>query len=124
MIQQMNSSLPAKRILLSELLKMQEPHYVGRDDRKYLLEKPEIELIESILKNHGVADIKLPLLLIGDASMEQSTWRIEGETECMVIMEILGRKPSERKDKIFLYAAHMSIIRRKLPTTTALMFLP
>ncbi len=124
MIQQMNAGLPAKRMLLSELLEMSEPHYVGGDGREYVLERKELETIRGILDKKGLRDVKLPIILIADASMEQSTWRVEGETECEVMMDVIGRNPPHPKERLFLYAAHLSVIRRRLPTTTVLMFLP
>lgn len=124
LIQQLNSNLPRKRRPLSKLLEMPDPHYEGYDGREYVLEKEELELLKEALEAHGLRDVELPIVIMTDTSQEHSAWRVEGETECLVILHILGRESARPRDRLFLYAAHLSMIRRKLPTTTVPMFVP
>lgn len=124
LVQQMNSSLPRKKRLLSELLRTPDPHYEGRDGREYVLQKGELKLLRAVLDARGLRAVELPIVLLTDTSLENSAWRVEGESECEAILAILGRDNATRKDKLFLYPAHLSIVRRKLPTTTVPMFIP
>lgn len=123
-IRQMNAHLPSKRIWLRDLLQMRNPHYMGRDKREYVLDRNELELIKEIVDSHMLGDVKLPIMLWSEAGQGQAMWRVEGETEVAIIQHILGRSRSEPRDKLFLYFAHLSIVRRRLPTTTIPVFTP
>ncbi len=124
LVQQLNSGLPRKRRLLSDLLKMPDPHYEGRDERRYVLDRRELELLREVVEDQGLRELEVPIVLMTDTSQEQSAWRVEDETECAVMMQILGRKMVRPTDRLVLYAAHLSVVRRKLPTTTVPMFIP
>jgi len=123
LISQMNVSSPRKRIWLSELLKNDRPHYEGRDGRKYHIDKSELLLIRETLDRLGILDIKIPIVLFADPSADQPAWRIEAEDDSRVISEMIEHR-FVREGRLTLYAAHMSILRRKLPTTTVCVFLP
>jgi uncharacterized protein (UPF0216 family) len=124
LIQQMNSRMPSKRFWLSELMSAAEPHYVGKDGSRFELDRQELALIHQALAVVGERDVKLPLILIGDASQSESVWRAEGSAECAVLSHILGKPLGSERDKMFLYAPHLAVLRRKLPTTTTCIFLP
>jgi len=121
-LEQMNTALPGRRIWLSELLEMEEPSYKGRDGNDYVMDRQELLLIKEALNTSGLRDVKLPILLFTDTSQEQSAWRVEGTEECAVISHILGRSGQSIRDPAFLYLAHMTVIRRRLATTTASVF--
>ncbi len=119
LLEHMNITLPANRERLSELLESKEPSYVGRDGSRFVLDPDELALVRNVLIDSGLVDMKLPILIFADASHEQSTWRVEGREECTVIAKILDR---EVREPLYLYLAHMAVIRRKLPTTTVSVF--
>ncbi|HEX9908575.1 MAG TPA: DUF61 family protein [Thermoplasmata archaeon] len=124
LLQHMNSQIPSKRDKLSNLLRSQEPHYFGRNGARYEISRDELTTIERLLKQAGHRDIRLPIILFADASQSQSVWRVEGEEECAVVLQVLDREAAESRTTLFLYAPHLSLIRRTLPTTTACMFVP
>ena len=124
LLQHMNSQVPSRRIRLSELLLAAEPHYVGRDESEYAISKQEIGLIKESLSLLRIGDISLPILLMADPGNEQSAWKVEGETECALVLHLLSKDSPEMKDKIFLYAPHVATLRRLLPTATVCIFLP
>lgn len=124
LLEHMNSQVPSKRMRLSELLAMPEPHYVGRDGSEYAISKEELRLTKDSLDLLGIEDIKLPIVIIADSSQDQSAWRVEGETECALILHLLGKSNPERKDRIFLYAPHIATLRRMVPTVTVCMLVP
>lgn len=124
LLQHMNQQVPSRRIWLSALMDLKEPSYTARDGTEYLFDREELEALQRLLKVLGQGDLKLPILLIADPSQEHSAWRVEGETECAVVSRLLDKQEGESKDKMYLYAPHMAVVRKKLPTTTVCMFLP
>ena len=123
LIVQMNTALPSKRIWLSELVEKEEASYRGRDGREYVIEREELLVIRGILERAGLRDVRIPIPLFADSGQEQSAWRVEGPEECAIIAHVLGRDVRQTRDPTYLYLAHMSIIRRMLPTTTVAVFL-
>ena len=123
-IQQMNAHLPSRRIWLRDLLEMADPHYTSRDKRQFILAREELELIKEIIDSHGLGDVKLPIMLWSEAGQDQAMWRVEGEIEVAIIQHVLDRNRQEPRDKLFLYFAHLSIVRRRLPTTAIPVFTP
>jgi len=124
LIQQMNRHAPARRVLLSELAEMKDPGYSDREGRFYSIGKDELALVRKALEGRGHRDVKLPIVLVADASLSQSAWRVEGRTECAVVSAVLDRVVPEPGDRMMLYPAHMAVLRRKLPTATTQIFLP
>ncbi len=123
LLAQMNSHVPSRRSWLSELLSMREPSVRGRDGRDYVIHRSELEKVKAILLEHGLSDIKLPILLMADTTMSNPMWRIEGREECSVIAHILGRAQAEPPDRLILYTPHISIVIRELPTAATCMYL-
>ena len=124
LLQQMNAHLPSKRIRLSELLMSKEPSYADREGRKYVLREDELTKIQSIVRERGLGDIKLPIVIFAESSHERSVWRIEGRDECGVIAAVLARPPDPEVQRLFLYAPHLALLRKELPTTTVCMVGP
>lgn len=124
LLQHMNNQVPSRRPKLSELLAMAEPHYVGRDGAEYLVSKEELRSVRAALDHLGIGDIRLPLILMADSSQQQSSWRVEGEVECALVLHLLGKANPERKDRVFLYVPLVAELRRIVPTTTVCMFMP
>lgn len=118
----MNAHLPSKRIRLRDLLQMAAPHYTSRDKQEYVLDRKELELIKGIVDSHSLGDVKLPIMLWSETGQDHAMWRVEGETEVAIIQQILDRERSGPRDKMFLYFAHLSIVRKMLPTTTVPVF--
>lgn len=124
LLEHMNRQCPSRQRRLSELLQMPEPAYVGRDGREYAISKEELILMKNSLDILGISDIRLPILIAADSSHEQSVWRVEGEAECALVLHLLEKESTERKEKIFLYAPHMAALRRRVPTATVCILMP
>jgi len=105
-------------------LEMSEPSYQGRDGQRYSIAKDELRLISDIAAELGLLEIRLPIVLMADASHEQSVWRVEGQAECAVVSRVIGRAGTEGRERMFLYAPHVAALRRRLPTATACVFVP
>ena len=124
LLQQMNRQAPSKRYRVSELLTMPEPCYIGKDGHDYSFSVVELRIIKDALDSLGLNDVRLPIVMLADSSHEQSVWRVEGETECALVSHLIGKELKEKTDKIFLYAPHVAILRRRVPTCTVCLFIP
>jgi uncharacterized protein (UPF0216 family) len=124
LLQHMNSMTPSRRLSLRELASSREPRYTGRDGREYAMSRDELDRITEALRRRGLYDVRLPILVMAEASHEQPVWKVEGEEECAVVSEVLGRQEEESRSKMHLYAPHMAQLRRELPTTTVCLYMP
>ena len=124
LLEQMNAHVPLRRRRLSELLQMDEPSYTDRNGRELSIDRTELELMKGLLDDCGLSDVKLPIVLIADAGQSQSTWRVEGKSECSLVSAVLGGKGRARSEKLFLYGPHVVELRRRLPTATTCIFVP
>ena len=119
----MNRHLPEARRSLLELEKEDDPRYVGKDGRRYRLDKKEIEFISSVLGPYEKGRLRLPILIMTDPGIGEGAWRVEGKVEVTVIAAVLGIEP-ETEERVRFYYPHLNDLRRKLPTTTTVMFMP
>lgn len=124
LLEHMNSHVPAKRRLLSELIEMAEPCYLDRTGREMTISREELLIIQRMLPQLNLRDIKLPIVLFADASMPYPTWKVEGEDECELLSKLLGRARVPGSGPMYLYPVHLAELRRKLPTTTTCVFVP
>jgi len=124
LLQQMNRQAPSKRFRVSELLKMSEPSYVGKDGHNYSFSVDELRIVKDSLDSLGLDDVRLPIVLLADSSHEHSVWRVEGEIECALVCQLIGREFKEKRDRLFLYAPHVAMLRRRVPTCTVCLFMP
>jgi len=122
LLEQMNTALPSKRIPLNELLEKDEPSYKGRDGRDYSIDRRELVLMKKALEESGMPDVRVPIMLFTDTTLDQSAWRVEGAEECAVIAYVLGRNTRQVRSPMYLYLAHMAVVRRTLPTGTVSVF--
>ncbi|HID47425.1 MAG TPA: DUF61 family protein [Methanothermococcus okinawensis] len=109
-----------KRKTLRELLKEEKP-YVIINGRRHRIKKRELRLLRELTDN---LDLKIPIVLEIDASLESGTVKISGPEEVKVISKILGREinPFSKEDTLYIYKPEVRIVRRHLPTTTVYLF--
>ena len=109
---------------MSELITSEDPHYLGKDGSRFELDDLELRAVTKALSEIGERDVRLPILLIGDASQSGSMWKVEGSVECALISSILGRPLGSDRERMFLYAPHLIALRKRMPTTTTCIFMP
>jgi len=124
LLQHLNAQAPSKRPTLSELEAMSEPVYIGRDGKEYIISREELRTVRGALDLLGIRDLKLPIVVLADSSFEQSSWRVEGELECALVLRLLGKINQDSSDRVFLYAPHVAALRRLLPTSTVILLMP
>ncbi|MBW9222989.1 DUF61 family protein [Methanothermococcus sp. SCGC AD-155-E23] len=109
-----------RRKTLRELLEEEKPHVII-NGRRHRIKKRELNLLKELSDS---LDLKIPIVLEVDASLESGTVRISGREEVKVISKILGRElnPFTEEDTLYIYKPELRIVRRHLPTTTIYLF--
>ena len=109
-----------KRKTLRELLAEEKP-YIIINGKRHRIKKRELYLLKELCDN---LDLKIPIVLEIDASLESGTVKISGYEEVKVISKILGRdiNPFSRERTLYIYKPELRIVRKHLPTTTVYFF--
>jgi len=109
-----------RRKTLRELLEEEKP-YVVINGRRHRIKRRELYLLKDLTDN---LDLRIPIVLEIDASLESGTVKISGSEEVKVISKILGRdiNPFSEEDTLYIYKPELRIVRRHLPTTTVYIF--
>lgn len=123
LIASMNRHLPSSRRRLSDLLSEEEPAYTGRDGITYHLSREELELVASCLEAWERSGLKIPILIMTDTSYGEGAWRISGRLEVKVVSRLIGKEP-DSEEEMRLFYPHLHELRRLLPSTTTVLYLP
>ncbi|HIP16791.1 MAG TPA: DUF61 family protein [Methanothermococcus okinawensis] len=109
-----------KRKTLRELLSEDKPHVII-NGKRHRIKKKELNLINELTPTK---DLKIPILLEIDASLESGTVKINGHAEINLISKILNREINlfTEEPSIYIYKPELKILRRQLPTTTTYIF--
>ncbi len=116
-----NLHLPYKKRSLDELLKEEFPHVVLRDGSVHYFKRKELELLASLVPREKWGELYLPILLEVSPEYGEGAIVVRGEIESMVISRILDLD-WDRNSELVIYRPQVSILRRKLPTTTQYVF--
>ncbi|MBE8538807.1 DUF61 family protein [Geoglobus acetivorans] len=123
LVETINRHLPEKRKSLKALLEMDSPEIRGRDGIDYYIEREELEFIASYVDEFEQDRFMIPIIL------EMAS--IGGE----YVIYVRDRRHAEFIEKAFgfdryvdntmmLYSYEMQRIRKKLKTTSQVMFRP
>ncbi|WP_292461241.1 DUF61 family protein [Methanothermococcus sp.] len=109
-----------KRKTLKELLKEEKPHVII-NGKRHRIKKRELDLLKELNVDEN---LKIPIVLEIDASLECGTVKIEGHEEVKVVSKILGKEINLFNEEkiIYIYKPELRILRRELPTTTTYLF--
>lgn len=122
-VSSMNTHLPAQKRSLAELLADEDPAYMGKDGHRYCVDRAELEYLASIVPEVDRGKVRLPILVMTDTGADSGAWKVTGRVEAKLVAMILKRDP-DAEDMVLFYYPHLHELRRKLPTTTSVMFLP
>jgi uncharacterized protein (UPF0216 family) len=122
-ITSMNRHLPAKKKALADLLLEKEPFYEGKDGNCYKLERAELLYLDSLLGIFDKGKLRLPILVMTDTESETGAWKVTGKVEAKIIAKVLERE-LDTEDMVRFYHPHLHELRKKLPTTTTVMYVP
>jgi uncharacterized protein len=123
MVSEMNRSTPVNRRLLSDYLESGDLFFRTRSGEICDIDRSEIDFLASICTGAEAVRLRLPILIGTDVSGEAGSWKVEGDTEVSVISRILGRR-AYRGDYMQIYYTDLLELRRRLPTLTAIIFVP
>jgi hypothetical protein len=122
-VSSMNTHLPAQKRSLAELLVDKDPSYLGKDGHRYYIERAELEYLASLVPSEDRTKVRLPILVMTDTGGESGAWKVTGKVEAKLVGKVLGRD-LDSEDLVLFYYPHLNELRKKLPTTTSVMFLP
>jgi len=123
LVAHMNKHVPSTRRRLSELLREKDPVYFGRDGTVYHMSRKELEILSSYTDELERDALKIPILIMTDTSYPGGAWKVMGRIEAKVTSRVIG-KETESMDEIRLFHPHMHEIRKLLPTTTTVAYMP
>ncbi len=119
----MNRHLPTQRKALVDLLLEKEPYYEGKDGHRYKLDHAELLYLDSLLDFFDKGKLRLPILIQTDTQSDTGAWKVMGKVEAKVIAKVLERD-LDTEDMVRFYHPHLHELRKKLPTTTTIMYMP
>ncbi|WFO75504.1 DUF61 family protein [Desulfurococcaceae archaeon MEX13E-LK6-19] len=117
-----NKHLPYKRISLEELLKEDIPHIVLRDGSVHLFKKEELTLLSNIIPKEKWSELKLPIIIEANLSLGEHIYVVREPIAAYAIAKILEKE--DYRIPLIIYGKELPIIRKKLRTTTTIVFLP
>lgn len=123
LIAMMNKHVPSTRKTLRDLMGQNEPAYAGKDGNTYHISKDELELIASQIEDYERGSIKIPILIMTDTSCPGGAWKVMGMIETKVVSRIVGREP-DTPEEIRFFHPHFVDLRRRLPTSTTVLYMP
>lgn len=117
-----NKHLPYERPSLEELLRKDVPYVVLRDGSIHLFKKNELFLLSSITPREKWSQLRLPIIIEANLSLGEQVFIVRDPIAAHVLATILGRK--EYGTPLIIYGSELPLIRKKLRTTTTIVFLP
>lgn len=123
LLKSMNEHIPPKRKSLAAMLDEKEPFYEGRDGRRYVVSKEELEKLAACADPWDLDRIKVPILLMTDTSYGNGYWKVIGKAETRLVSRLIDREP-EKDDVIVIFYPQLNDLRRRFPTTTNAMYMP
>lgn len=123
MIAGMNTHMPAVRRTLLELSECESPSYRTRSGETIEIERSEIDYLLNECTEMEKMRIKLPIIVTTDISGEMPAWRVDGAAEAGIIARIL-QKPQFKADSVRFYNPDYQKIRKILPTSVIIAYLP
>jgi uncharacterized protein len=118
-----NSGLPRKRRFLSELLADDRPFVSCADGSDQMFKRAELQYLAGLLDDEERATLLLPILIEMAGEESEAMLLCAGDVERKVVASILGMELNyERPGRIRLYRPQLSLLRKRLRTTTQYAF--
>ncbi|MDY0293797.1 MAG: DUF61 family protein [Candidatus Methanomethylophilaceae archaeon] len=123
MIADMNRHVAVSRRTLLDHIESGDLTYGSRDGAVCRMEPREIEILSSICTETEKMRLKLPIFVSTDTSCPGGAWKVDGTVETSVVSRIL-KKPVYRDDMLRLYHPDLKDLRKILPNSVEILFLP
>ena len=118
-----NAGLPRARKSLAELLEEGQPSVLCSDGTHQMVKRAELHYLESILDEDERRLLMLPMLIEMTGSGTDAIVLCPTGAELKVVAEVLGMEPrQEEPGRVRVYRPQLSVLRRKMKTTTQYAF--
>ncbi len=118
-----NSGLPRARRTLAELLLEEHPSVRCSDGSDQAFKRSELQFLSGIIEESEAAELPLPILIELAGDEHEATVLCSGEVELKVLSRILNMPLRyESPGRVRIYKPQLSVVRRKLRTTTQYAF--
>lgn len=119
-----NAQLPRIRKTLNELLKETQPFVLLHDGGRHFFRRRELDYLAEIISSDECSTLMLPIIFeVGSGRMEVIV-RSQDPTQAKVFAAILGIPVDSKGGMIRISRIQLSILRKKLQTTTLYVFVP
>ncbi|MBN1152677.1 MAG: DUF61 family protein [Dehalococcoidia bacterium] len=118
-----NSGLPRERRALSELLEANQPSIGCSDGSQHLFKRAELKLLSDILDDDERKSLLLPILIEMCGDESEAIVLCPSDVERKVVSYVVGMDLTcDRPGRLRLYRPQLSLLRKKLKTTTQYAF--
>ena len=118
-----NAGLPRARKSLADLLEEEHPSVLCSDGTHQMLKRAELRYLQGILEDDEQRSLMLPMLIEMTGSGNDAIVLCPTNAESKVVAAVLGMEPrQEEPGRIRVYRPQLSVLRRKLKTTTQYAF--
>ncbi|MBN1634876.1 MAG: DUF61 family protein [Deltaproteobacteria bacterium] len=119
-----NAQLPRIRKTLNELLKETQPFVLLHDGGRHFFRRRELDYLAEIISSDECSTLMLPIIFeVGSGRMEVIV-RSQDPTQAKVFAAILDIPVDSKGGMIRISRIQLSILRKKLQTTTLYVFVP
>jgi uncharacterized protein (UPF0216 family) len=119
-----NAQLPRKRKVLTDLLKEDHPHVIGRDGSAHFFRRKELESLSKLLNQAEERSLWLPILLEVSPDQEGITIRSREGIEAKIFSQILRMPVVHKENLTTIFRPQLGGVRKVLKTTTQYVFVP
>lgn len=119
----LNAHTPGSRRSLLDYMENGNLTYRTRGGIVCDIEQSEIDFLAANCTEVEKLRLRLPIFVTTDTSGSDSAWKVDGMTESKVIARILGRTQF-REDSVRFYHPDYLKLRKLLPTTAIILYLP
>ena len=118
----LNDGLPRRRLLLRELLEMEEPSVETLGGERHYFSREELEEVSEMLPERVAGKVRLPLVFRRSLESVESVYYLEGgeaEAETVKALAGIGFLPSNL-GRYYTYKPIVSLLASKYPTLIVL----
>jgi len=123
MLAGMNSNMPVKRRSLMDYIENGGYTYETKSGESISFDRAGIDYLDSICTDQEKLMLKLPIFISTDPNSEHGGWKADGRTEVAVLSRILKRRVHS-EDRMAVYYADISELKKVIPGLTFTLFLP
>lgn len=112
-LRRLNEGLPRTRKSLPQLLEEESPIYTNAAGEAVLLDRAEVEAFSKLVPPNKKNNVRLPLIIMKEASLKRGTYRIEGNPE---EVKAVNAALNKLKEDQFLFRPEVLELSTKFPS--------